>query len=124
MAEAKFELADKAEALYFSIFDITTNRKHYPVKFQRLSTRLQDYALDIHSNILDANSYRTDIPEQKAKRIEHQTNVITTCNKVLSLVKYSLSAHLISFATSEKWVSLTNDIKNITLAWRKNTNGS
>ena len=124
MAEAKFELADKAEALYFSIFDITTNRKHYPVKFQRLSTRLQDYALDIHSNILDANSYRTDIPEQKAKRIEHQTNVITTCNKILSLVKYSLSAHLISFATSEKWVSLTNDIKNITLAWRKNTNGS
>lgn len=124
MAEAKFELADKAEALYFSIFDITTNRKHYPVKFQRLSTRLQDYALDIHGNILDANSYRTDIPEQKAKRIEYQTNVITTCNKVLSLVKYSLNAHLISFATSEKWVSLTHDIKNITLAWRKNTNGS
>ena len=119
MPETTFEIAGKSEALYFSIFDITTNRSHYPVKFQRLATRLQEYALDIHSEILDANGYRADTPQHKAKRFELQTSAITKCNKLASLVKYSLHANLISYATSETWIGLIHDIKNMTLAWRK-----
>ena len=117
--EQSFELAKKSEELYFSVFDITTNRDHYPVRHQRLSARLQDYALDIHSDILDANAYRGDSPAQKMKRYEFQTKAITDCNKLMSLVKYSLHAHLISYATSELWTELVHSIKNMTLAWRK-----
>lgn len=90
--EQSFELAKKSEELYFSIFDITTNRDHYPVRHQRLSARLQDYALDIHGDILDANAYRADTPAQKMKRYEFQTKAITDCNKLMSLVKYSACA--------------------------------
>lgn len=46
--ELKFEIGNKTEQLLFSVFDITTNRKHYPVKFRRLSDKLQEYVLDIH----------------------------------------------------------------------------
>lgn len=115
----KFEIGVKSEKLYFSVFDLTTNRNHYPVKYRRLADRLQEYALDIHSDILDANAYKTDLPQQRAKRYELQTSAITKCNKFLSLVKYSLQANLISAATCEKWTGLAHDIKFMALAWRK-----
>ena len=34
--EIKFEIGNKAEQLLFSVFDITTNRNHYIVRFRRL----------------------------------------------------------------------------------------
>lgn len=117
--ELKFEIGNEAEQLYFSVFDLTTNRNRYPVKFRRLADKLQEYALDIHSDVLDANSFKTDSMQHKVKRYDLQTSAITKCNKFLSLVKYSLHAQLISFSTSEKWTSLVHDIKYMTLAWRK-----
>lgn len=115
----KFDIGDKAEKLYFSVFDLTTNRSHYPVKFRRMADRLQEYALDIHSDLLDANSYTQDTPMHKQARFDLKTSAITKCNKFLSLTKYSLHAHLISAATSEEWTNLAHDIKYMTLAWRK-----
>lgn len=50
-----------------------------------------------------------------------QTSAITKCNKLASLVKYSLHAHLISFSTSEKLIALIHDVKFMALAWRKQT---
>lgn len=117
--EIKFEIGCKAEKLYFDVFDITTNRQHYPVKFRRMSDRLQEYALDIHSDILDANSFKTDSINHKQRRFDLQTSAITKCNKLASLIKYSLHAHLISEATSESLISQIHDIKYMTLAWRK-----
>lgn len=119
MDELKFAIGNKAEQLYFSVFDITTNRNHYPVKFRRLADRLQEYALDIHSDLLDANAYKTDSAQHKARRNDLQTKAITQCNKFLSLVKYSLHTKLISGVTAEKWTSLAHDIKFMTLAWRR-----
>ena len=110
-----FDLGVKAEQLYFNIFDITTSRDHYPVRHRRLADKLQEYALEIHSNIIDANSLKNDNPQ----RFVLQTSVISTCDKLLSLTKYSVYAKLISFATSEKWTGLIHDIKYMTLAWRK-----
>lgn len=117
--ELKFEIGDKAEKLYFDVFDLTTNRSSYPVKFRKLADRLQEYALDIHSDLLDANSFKSDSIQHKQKRYDLQTSAITKCNKFASLVKYSLHAHLISAATSEKWIGLVHDIKYMSLAWRK-----
>lgn len=55
--EVKFDIGDKAEALYFSVFDLTTNHQHYPTKFRRIADQLQQYALGIHSDVMDANSF-------------------------------------------------------------------
>ena len=117
--ERKFEIGEKSEQLYFKVFDLTTNRQHYPVKFRRMADKMQEYALEIHSDILDANSYTSGSPTHKQKRYDLQTCAITKCNKFLSLTKYCLHANLISFATCEEWTSLVHDIKYMTLAWRK-----
>ena len=119
MSETKFEIGNKAEKLYFSVFDLTTNRNHYPVKFRRMADKLQECALEIFSDVMDANSFKTDSIQHKTKRYDLQTSAITKCNKFLSLTKYSLHAHLISFATSEEWTNLVHDIKYMSLAWRK-----
>lgn len=55
----------------------------------------------------------------KIKRFELQTAAITECNKMLSLLKYSLHATLISAATCEELTQATLDVKYMTLAWRK-----
>lgn len=115
----KFEIGNKSEKLYFSVFDITTNRKHYPVKYKRLADQLQKYSLRIHSDLLSANAIKNDTEMHRQKRYDLQTEVITDCNVFLSLVKYSLHAQLISASTSEKWTNLSHDIKFMTLAWRK-----
>lgn len=115
----RFDLGDKSEKLYFSVFDLTTNRSHYPVKFRQMADKLQEYALGIHSDLLDANSFTQDTYAHKQARFDFQTSAITKCNKFLSLTKYSLHAHLISAATSEEWTNLAHDIKYMALAWRK-----
>lgn len=117
--ENNFEIGLKSEQLYFAIFDGTTNRNHYPVKFRRLADSLQKYALEIHNDILDANAYRLHTDSHNEKRFELQTRAITSCNKLLSLIKYSYHANLISVATSERWTALAHDVKYMTLAWRK-----
>ena len=89
------------------------------MKFRRMADRLQEYALDIHSDVMDANSFPSDSAKHKQMRYDLQTSAITKCNKFLSLTKYSLHAHLISAATSEAWTNLAHDIKFMTLAWRK-----
>lgn len=117
--EVRFEIGDKAEQLYFGVFDITTNRKHYPVKFRRLADTLQACVLDIHGNIMGANAIKADAPQHRAKRFDLQTQAIAECNKFLSLIKYSLHAGLISASTGEAWTGLAHDIKFMTLAWRR-----
>lgn len=120
--EVKFEIGNKAEQLYFSVFDVTTVRQHYPVRYRRIADRLQELSLNIYGYLLDANAYVPDSAEgNKEKRIEKQTLAITKCNEFLSLVKYSLHANLISAAMSEQWTGLAYDIKHMTLAWRKKT---
>ena len=79
---------------------------------------MQEYALDIHSDLLDANAYRTDISYQKVKRNELLTSAITKCNKLMSLVKYCVYAQRISFARSEEWTKLVNEIKYMSLSLR------
>lgn len=117
--EVKFDIGDKAKELMFKVFDMTTDKSHYPLKFRRLADRLQEYSLNIHSNVLDANSFRFDTPEHRTKRFDLQTEAITNVNKFLDLVDYSFSRNRISAATCEEWTGLAHDIKFMTLAWRK-----
>lgn len=119
--EVRFEIGNKAEQLYFSVFDVTTIRQHYPVRYRRIADKLQEISLNIYGYLLDANSYAPDSEGHRDKRTEKQTLAITECNKFLSLTRYSLHAKLISATMSEQWTGLVYDIKHMTLAWRKKT---
>lgn len=119
MKDPRFEIGVKSENLLFSVFDITTNRSHFPVKFRRLADKMQEYALQLHSDLLDANSIVPNCDTNRRIKFELQTSAISICNKFMALVKYVLHSRLISSVTAEKWVSLVSDIKYMTLAWRK-----
>lgn len=118
-SDVKFDIGEKAEQLLFGVFDMTTDKSHYPYKFRRLADRMQEYALNIHSDLLDANGIKSDSDIHKKERYELQTKAITTINKFLSLVKYSVSRNRISFDVGEEWTELVCSIKYMTLAWRK-----
>lgn len=101
-----------------SVLDITTSKSHYPVRFRRLSDKLQESALDIYCLSEDANGIKTDTQKRKDTRFDLQTSVISCCNKFQKLAEYSLHAKLISESTSDLWSSLATDIKYMTLAAR------
>lgn len=117
--ENRFLIGAKAEDLLSAVFDITTSKKHTPVRFVRLAHRLEDYVLNIHSGVLSANNLRIDILSQKQKRYDLQTDVISDCDKAESLVNYICRKQLISNAVCESIVGLLCDIRNMTLSWRK-----
>lgn len=117
--EVKFEIGDMAERLLFSVIDETTNKNSYPYKTRRLADRLQEYVLDIHSDLMDANGIRADTQKHKDSRYDLQTRAITTINKFLSLTKYSIYAGRISASKGGEWSSMATSIKYMTLSWRK-----
>ena len=117
-----FQLAIKAKALWFDVFDLSTNRKHYPVKYTKLTGLLQEISHGISSDIEDANSFHpANTERRKQNRFDAQTRAITGCNKLLDLLEYSYHANLISSAKFEELSGNVSDIKNMTLAWRSNT---
>lgn len=118
MAEYVFGIGDKSKDLLNRVLDATTNRKKYPVKFRPLIDRLQEIVLDIHCFALDANSIKADTQKRKDCRYDLQTQVVSCCDKFLSLTEYSLHAKLISASTCDTWSGLATDIKYMTLSWR------
>lgn len=113
-----FVIGDKSKELLTKVFDLTTSRNHYPVKFRRLSDRLQEYALNIHANVVDANSIKADTQNRKENRYDIQTSAISNCDKFMALVEYSLHSNLLSGKTSEELTRLAMDVKYMTLSWR------
>ena len=118
MNEKRFLIGDKACELMTSVLDITTSKSHYPVRFRRLSDRLQECAIDIYCFSEDANGVKTDTQKRVEARYDLQTKVISCCNKFQKLAEYSLHAKLIGGTTCDKWSSLATDIKYMTLAAR------
>lgn len=114
-----FLIGQKAEALFNSVFDLTTSRQHYPVKFRRLADKMQEYALEIHSQVIDANSFPKDTPAHITARFDAATRAIAHCDKLFSLIKYSLSKQMISAASCEELSGLCHDVKYMSLSWRK-----
>ena len=122
MADKTFTISDKAKELFVCVFDSTTSRNHYPVRFKRLADRMQEFVLDIYCNVTDANSIQANTQNRKDKRYDLQTHVIADCDKILTLVEYSYCKHMISGKTCEIWSGLIKDIKYMTLSWRSKNN--
>lgn len=114
--DEEFKIGKKAETLIAYTFDVTTNRKKYPVKFRRLVDRMQLYALDIFDYVMDANE--CDIYTELPERRRLQTKAINTCNRIMVLINYCLSKNLISAATCEEWTEHVCNVKYMTISWR------
>ena len=113
-----FVIGDKAKELMTNILDITTSRNHYPVRYKRVSDKLQECALNIYCFANDANGIVANSQTRKDRKYDLQTDVVTNCDKLLAFIEYSLYAHLIGGTTCEKWIGLVKDIKYMTLSWR------
>ena len=101
-------------------FQITSNRKRYPVKYIQLIKRIQNISMDIYEFLMEAN--RLKISNCKQLRMELQTRAITSCDKLSCFVEMSMNLNLIGADTVEYWQKQINDVKYMAIAWRTKDN--
>lgn len=117
MAEQKLDVIVKSIKLMEYTMTITSNRKRYPVKYIQLIKRIQNKSMDIYEFLMEAN--RLSIDTSKMKRLELQTKVITSCDKLSCFVEMSMNLNLIGSNNAENWQKQISDIKYMTIAWRE-----
>ena len=117
MAEQKLDVIIKAGNLMEYSMRVTSNRKRYPVKYIQLVKRIQNKSMDIYEFLLEAN--RLKIDTSKAERLELQTKVITSCDKISRFIEMSMNLGIIGSDVVEHWQKLIDDVKYMTIAWRE-----
>ena len=117
MAEQKLDVIVKSIKLMEYTMTITSNRKRYPVKYIQLIKRIQNKSMDIYEFLMEAN--RLNIDTSKMERLELQTKVITSCDKLSCFVEMSMNLNLIGSNNAENWQKQISDIKYMTIAWRE-----
>lgn len=117
MAEQKLDVIVKSTKLMEYTMTITSNRKRYPVKYIQLIKRIQNKSMDIYEFLMEAN--RLNIDTSKTERLELQTKVITSCDKLSCFVEMSMNLNLIGSNSVEYWQKQIGDIKYMTIAWRE-----
>lgn len=117
MAENKLDVIIKAIKLMEYSTTVTSNRKRYPVKYIQLIKRIQNISMDIYEFLLEAN--RLNITTSKSERLELQTNAITSCDKLSCFVELSMNLNIIGDKIVQSWQKQIDDIKYMTIAWRK-----
>ena len=73
--------------------------------------------MDIYEFLMEAN--RLNIDTSKMERLELQTKVITSCDKLSCFVEMSMNLNLIGSNNAENWQKQISDIKYMTIAWRE-----
>lgn len=117
MVEQKLDVIVKSIKLMEYTMTITSNRKRYPVKYIQLIKRIQNKSMDIYEFLMEAN--RLSIDTSKMERLELQTKVITSCDKLSCFVEMSMNLNLIGSNNAENWQKQISDIKYMTIAWRE-----
>ena len=111
------DVIEKAANLMTYTFTVTSNRKRYPMKYIQLIKRIQNISMDIYESLLEAN--RIKIEENGKDRIFLQSKAITGCDKLSRLIEMSMSLNIIGSDTTEFWQTKINDVKYMSLSWRK-----
>ena len=117
MPEQKLDVIVKSIKLMEYTMTITSNRKRYPVKYIQLIKRIQNKSMDIYEFLMEAN--RLNIDTSKTERLELQTKVITSCDKLSCFIEMSMNLNLIGSNSVEYWQKQIGDIKYMTIAWRE-----
>ena len=117
MGEPKLDVIVKAINLMEYTMTITSNRKRYPVKHLILVKRIQNRCMDIYEYLLDAN--RLNLNTTKLERLELQTKAISCCDKLSCYVELSMKLDLVGINTVAYWQKQIDDVKYMSIAWRK-----
>lgn len=117
MGEPKLDVIVKAINLMEYTMTITSNRKRYPVKHLILVKRIQNRCMDIYEYLLDAN--RLNLNTLKSERLELQTKAISCCDKLSCYVELSMKLDLVGINTVAYWQKQIDDVKYMSIAWRK-----
>ena len=96
---------------------VTSNRKRYPMKYIQLIKRIQNNSMDIYEYLLEANRLKLDT--SKTERLELQTKVITSCDKLSCFVELSMELNIIGSDTVSTWQKYIEDVKYMAIAWRE-----
>lgn len=112
-----FDTITKAVELMEHSFSVTSNRKRYPVKYTQLIKRIQNLSMDIYEYIFDANTL--DVNTEKVARLRLQTKAIALCDKLSKFVEMSMKLNLIGSDVVDRWQGKIEDVKYLTMAWRK-----
>lgn len=122
MSENKMEVISKAIDLMQYTYTKTSKRDRYPAKYKVLVERIQNECMNIYCYLMDANRLQLNNAVGKAERLEFQTKVISSCDKLYCYVELSMNLNLIGETTVEFWQKKISDIKYMTIGWRKKDN--
>ncbi len=109
----EFVLQTKADFFANYSLEALTNEKIFPVKYKRITDRLQDYALDVPWLIQEGNYFKETRYTSGRKAIM----VLTRFLKLLEML-YRLDSNF-GKKKMNYWKGLACEIKRMTQAWIK-----
>ena len=110
---------DKAEELIDYTITITDNYKYFAKKRRfTFVDRMQNLALDIYDNLLEANEIEKN---EVTERLKLQRRALINIKKLQWLVEYSCKRNFIDERQLGIWSRKIFDVKNLTAAWYKKT---
>ena len=109
----------KAKDLCSYILTVTAKS---PKRFRfTLTSRLQNYALNIIENLYRANEVRLvkDRPDTAAKRSEYQRQALTECHLLSYVAQVAMEQEAILKKQYEQITKQLADVQNLLAAWMK-----
>ena len=118
MAENDLKVIVKAKDLAVHSFKLTSNCNRYPKKYRHsLVDRIQIKSIDAYETLLEAN--RLNNATHKRERCEMITRAITICDEMLFYIELSMMLELLNDKSAAYWSKMVQDVKYMSIAWRK-----
>jgi four helix bundle protein len=98
---------------------VTSNARHFPKKYRfSLCAQLQNAALEISKNLIEANETDLKIKEKRGERRNLQDVAMRKCKVVMHYIELSKKMKLIGDDSFEYWVRMANNVKNMCAKWQ------
>ena len=118
--QTEFHLIVKAKDLIKHTLSITDSKNRFPKKYRfTLVNRIQDKALEIYENIVEANESDLKDEQEFRERQKLQRKALTCCSELLFFIELSQEMGFISMGSCEYWSKQVLEVKYMTAAWRK-----
>jgi hypothetical protein len=114
----EMEVVTEAKKLEYHTLVITGNEKRYPKKYRfSIVNRMQDYAMNIIGDLMEANDASLNDPAERQVRIQLQRTALRNCRLLLHYIEVSHKLHFIDSDSFEYWAKMANSVRNMIGAW-------
>lgn len=122
-SENKLEVALRANELCIYTLQITTNEKVFlPQYYNALTSKLQNFAMNIYNNVWQANNIRVTNKNEFNERRRLQTEAIKNCNSLLSFIGIAHKLFHLKGKRMEYWSGLIYNTRDLISKWRESDN--